>query len=76
MTGSRCPHHAKCRRDLVRPPDQLCGFHHAKTWSWCIWWRKYEYRARLKRATAKGDDAIMKGNEAISESIANETDRA
>jgi len=66
-SADRCPYHTKCRADLGRPAHHLCGYHHAKTWSWCIWFREYERDDTGKNESI--DEAIMKGNEAISETI-------
>lgn len=65
----KCKHHVQCRADHARSPDMLCGYHHAKTWGWCIWWREYEYQGRLARAIAKVGRGDSGADESISEAI-------
>ena len=45
----KCIHHDRCRADHARG-DLLCGWHHAKAWSFCIWFRDYESQVRLEKA--------------------------
>ena len=81
MTINRCIHHDRCRADHARG-DLLCGWHHAKAWNFCIWFRVYESQDRLEKSrariakekvqestAAKADDTIMTRNDAISETI-------
>lgn len=76
MTDDRCPHHTQCRADLGRQDDQLCGYHHGPTWTWCMIYQAYQSRQREERALARAGRCDSGEIESINETISHETEPA
>jgi len=66
----RCPYYDRCLYDRDKPCDFTAP---PFAWAWCERHMEYEYQDRLaaamamaeKRKEAEGDEAIVKGNDAI-----------